>query len=280
MSQSHTCGPSASAPADRVVAEVAVTVDQWRSKHLVMSGVGVLTIAFFLAGIFFLPPLSRLDLPPLFTDATLPTSTPTSIPTVSVPESTPALLDEETSILLLHETFADSKVSSLDAGTNDYASFAFVDEAYRITVQESDAFVWSPCEGTFTDVTIATELIFTAGSEDTAAGILFRFQDEHNFYFFSISANGYYALDLLQNGRWESLVDWTRTAQVKPSGEPNQLRVEVVEDYIRLYSNDVLLDVISDDTFDDGKVALAVNTFEKSNVTIFFDNLFIWRDAL
>lgn len=251
--------------------------DWWQSRRHMLGGALILFL--LMMTIFSLGFLSGEAPTPLFGEAVMSTAVPTSIPATVTPGATPIVVDGEESILLLYETFTNPKISSLDAGVNDYASFAFVDEAYRINVRESDAFVWSPYEGTFDDVTITTELIFTTGSGDTAAGLLFRFQDENNFYFFNISANGYYALDLFQNGRWVSLVDWTRTTQVKSSGEPNQLRVEIVKDYIHLYVNDMLLDVVSDDTFAKGKVAFAVNTFEEHDVTVFFDNLIIWRDA-
>ncbi|MEM8530110.1 MAG: hypothetical protein AAGF95_04660 [Chloroflexota bacterium] len=249
----------------------------WLSRRRMLSGMVVLFL--ILMAIFSLGFLRGADHTPLSGEIVTPTATPTSVPVTVMPEATSVILNEEESVLLLHETFADPALSSLNTGMNDYASFAFVDETYRITVHEPDAFVWSPCEGIFGDVTIATELIFTTGSGDTAAGLLFRFQDEYNFYFFNISANGYYALDLFQNGRWVSLVDWTRTTQVRPSGEANQLRVEVVEDYIHLYINDMLLDVVSDDTFAEGNVAFAVNTFEEQDISVFFDNLIIWRDT-
>ena len=42
-------------------------------------------------------------------------------------------------------------------------------------------------------------------------GLIFRYVDSDNFYFFSISDDGSYRLDALVNDEWETLIDWTES---------------------------------------------------------------------
>ena len=62
---------------------------------------------------------------------------------------------------------------------------------------------------------------------------------------------------------------------INGTGQANTLRVETVDDTIRLYANDELLDEITDATFTRGKAAIGINTFDEQELTVTFDNLVI-----
>jgi hypothetical protein len=106
----------------------------------------------------------------------------------------------------------------------------------------------------FTDVTLSTRFKAVSGSEDRAAGIIFRIQDEDNFYILRANA-------LEDNVNIYKFVAGSRHAVKKgsakvPSGKWQELRVEVKGNDIRGYLNGKLVVEAHDDTFKAGKVGL------------------------
>jgi len=201
--------------------------------------------------------------------ARLPAATPH--PTVAPSTATPSGFHD----VLLEDRFDDPGHSSLTEDRTANATYAFAGGAYAIHVNTPKYIVWSPLDGVYGDAAVDIDATLDSGSEENAAGIIFRYQDEDNFYFFSISASGSYSLDLYKQNDRQALIDWTDSPAINGPGQKNHLRVEAVGDRIRLFVNGTLLDEISDDTWTTGKLALAVNTFSKGDTTFTFDNLIV-----
>jgi hypothetical protein len=106
----------------------------------------------------------------------------------------------------------------------------------------------------YTDVSVSTRFKPISGNEDRAAGIIFRVQDNDNFYILRANAlednvNIYkYAA-----GSRHDLKDGS--AKVV-SGQWQELRVEVKADRIRGYLNGKLVVEARDETFKAGKIGL------------------------
>jgi hypothetical protein len=176
--------------------------------------------------------------------------------------------------VLYSDDFADQQSSSIATATDDSSVRAFVDGGYSITVKKPNLLSWSPLRGSYDDV--ATEVDTTIdGPELSAAGLIFHFQDDNNFYMFRVAGDSSYKLDMYKDDEQKTLIDWTDEPLIKGPGEVNKLRVETKGDIIRLYVNGKLLDEISDGTFTRGKLALLTSTFDDPNVTVKFDNLVV-----
>lgn len=106
----------------------------------------------------------------------------------------------------------------------------------------------------FTDLTMSIRFKPVSGSEDRAAGIIFRVQDRDNFYILRANA-------LEDNVNIYKYVGGRRhdvnegSARV-PSGRWQELKVEVKGNSIRGYLNGRLVVEAHDDTFKAGKVGL------------------------
>src|SRR4029453_7807615 len=107
----------------------------------------------------------------------------------------------------LEDNFDNPSSSELTEETSDTATYTFVDGAYAISVQVPKYIVWSSYIGSHTDTDIAVDTTFDDGPLESAAGILFRYQDKDNFYYYRISADGSYSLVLYQAGERQVLVD-------------------------------------------------------------------------
>lgn len=106
----------------------------------------------------------------------------------------------------------------------------------------------------FTDVSVSTRFKPVSGNEDQAAGIIFRIQDENNFYILRANAledniNIYRYVGGSRQGIKEG------TGKVL-SGKWQELRVEVKGSAIRGYLNGKLVVETHDDTFKSGKIGL------------------------
>ena len=248
----------------------------WLAVGLIV-GLTLLTIIAFISAILLIgrSQLSVSSSRAPASSVSLSTALPT--PTIMARPTNRAALSFDT--VLLSDSFENPQMSSLGTGTSSSATYAFVDGAYQITVMKPQYIAWSPFSGSYRNVSVEVDILFDTTMNDTSAGLIFDYQNEKNFYFFSITADGHYALDLQHNGEWIALIDWTESPAIKAVGKSNRLRVEVLGDRIRLYVNDILLDEASDNTFNSGGMALAVNTFAKSDITVKFDNLLVKGSA-
>jgi hypothetical protein len=177
--------------------------------------------------------------------------------------------------VLLRDTFDDPFSSSLGEADDLSSRYAFEDGAYVIEVRDPETLVWSLFNGTYGDVSISVDSDTDRLGPIAAAGLIFHYQDEDNFYLFSVSNDGYYALELLENDEWVVLIEWTESDAIT-SGQ-NQIRLDLQGDRIGLYANGTLLEETRDPTFTSGEVGLAVSSFEQPAALIRFDNMTIRR---
>jgi hypothetical protein len=175
---------------------------------------------------------------------------------------------------LYSDNFDDEQSSDFTAETNESSVYKFADGVYQITVTKPKLLSWATMNGDYGDAAISVDASID-GPPASAAGLIFHYQDDKNFYIYSVDGEGRYELDVYKNDEPITLIDWTESSAIKPAGEINTLRVETSGDTIRLYANDKLLDEVSDSTIPNGKAALVVNTFDEPNVTVSFDNLVV-----
>jgi hypothetical protein len=178
--------------------------------------------------------------------------------------------------VLLEETFDDPAASDFAEDSDAASRYAFERGGYTIEVKEPETIVWARVDGAYDAARVSVDATIPAGADIAAAGLIFHYQDEDNFYLFSVSNDGYYALELLQNNEWVSLIDWTPSDAVRTAG--NRLEVATRADRIALYVNGELLEETADGTFTGGEVALAVSSLKDSTAEVSFDNLLIERN--
>ncbi|HEU4326284.1 MAG TPA: hypothetical protein VFS21_24300 [Roseiflexaceae bacterium] len=208
-----------------------------------------------------------------------PTPVPTAQPTPT-PQPSPASTATPSfrfGTALISDTLVSPAGGALGEGNAEAAEYRFAGDAYRISVKPAAYLAWSPLEDTYDDAAVEVGVRLLSGPPPTAFGIIFRFQDEDNFYFYNITADGYYALDMKKNGRWSALLDWARLPG--GGGRERRLRVELAGERMRLFLDGTLLDETSDDNFRRGRIALAVNTFDQGDAVVAFRNLLLQNKA-
>jgi hypothetical protein len=115
---------------------------------------------------------------------------------------------------------------------------------------------------------IATGKHILGSKAGSAWGVVFRVQDNDNYYWFRVTDNLFFAISAVQGSQWQILVDWTRTDAIKPNGI-NQLEVVARESHFTFLINGKIVSEVDDDRFRQGAVGLAVEGYTKGEKIVF-----------
>ena len=146
--------------------------------------------------------------------------------------------------------------------------------AFRITVNLPDYDFWTTPGLNFRDVHLEVDAGRLSGADDNRYGLVCRYQDAQNFYFFIISSDGYYAIGKVEEGV-RSLLGQEMMAfhpSINLGMSPNHLRADCIGDTLSLYVNDQPVAVARDTGFSSGDVGLLAGSFDQAGVEILFDN--------
>lgn len=247
-------------------AEIQATPPNNKLVWLLIGGISLLLLIFIGACVFIVISLSSFNINNVTT-----TSTPVVVePSTGGGGAVGSVIGGE---IVFRDDFENPADSNLGASEDSSARYAYEQGDYVIEVKEPELLVWALVDGSYRNVVIETSYSIPANSPGGAAGLIFRYQDEDNFYLFSVSNDGYYALELLEDNQWVTIIDWTQHEAINP--ENNRMRVELRGDEITLYVNDRRLEQTRDPTFTRGEVGLAVTSFDESGIIVRFDEITI-----
>jgi hypothetical protein len=160
-----------------------------------------------------------------------------------------------------------------DNGITDYES-----EGFRIHINEPNAYHWTNPSKKFTDTRIEVEATKLSGPEGNDFGIICRYQDDNNFYFFTISSDGYFAIAKLVDGV-ETLIGKEELGfdevTINSGETTNLIRADCKGSSLTLYANGKQLSKVQDTEFTSGDIGLIASTYEESGTDILFDNLIV-----
>ena len=145
---------------------------------------------------------------------------------------------------------------------------------YRITIFTSETNVWARPHLEFGDTLVQVLATKLNGPDDNVFGVLCRYQDALNFYFFLMSSDGYYGIGIYQDGE-EILLsnDAMLPSDVINQGEAtNHIRADCVGEELSLYINGVLVAQASATDWTRGDVGLIAGTYEIPGTDILFEN--------
>jgi hypothetical protein len=148
---------------------------------------------------------------------------------------------------------------------------------YRMLILKTNYDLWSVTGHAFKDVRVEAGATRIKGPLENRFGLVCRFRDSRNFYFFIISSDGYYAIGKVRDG--------TRTllgqAMMAPNpaialdNGPNHLRFDCVGLSLTAYVNDQVIAATGDADFPDGDVGLLTGTFNEPGVDVAFDHFVV-----
>ena len=150
--------------------------------------------------------------------------------------------------------------------------------AFHISINAENLVVWEVGDIDAADFLVEVDVSHYDGSLVNEGGLLFRYVDDENFYLFTVSSDGLYAVKKLEDDEITTLIDWTESDALE-TGErsTNRLMVLAEGDQFALFINEELVDEVVDDTFTEGSIALVAGSLDEYEVDIAFDNFALWH---
>jgi len=244
-------------------------------------GLIAMCLGVFIAGAFF---LFKPDMQSLIDEyfpsptATLPptpTSTPTPNPTIVAYQAAADYAANNWNVIITDTFENNANDWLLESSDDEFAStnYEIVDGKYRWEATAHQAFIgWvRPDMETLTDFYLSVDTRQENGPDTADFGLIFREDEDSNFYYFGISDGGEYVLYMLY-GEWSTLIDWTKTELIQ-SGRSNRITVIGEGSHFIFFINDQYLTEFTDDSIPEGLTALAVELSEEGDQGVFeFDN--------
>ena len=164
-------------------------------------------------------------------------------------------------------------------GTDQREEFdrGYKDGEYFIELHEPNWFAWADPGVQADDVTVEVDAHLTFGSQASHFGVLCRYTDEDNFYYFAVSADGYYAIFRRENGRELEVMTGDGegmifSSAIRTGEQTNHIQAVCQGDELSLYVNGGLLETITDATHSQGGVGLGVGSGLEGDARIQFDD--------
>ncbi len=178
--------------------------------------------------------------------------------------------------MLFEDDFSDTSSGwdrvNVDDGITDY-----VDGVYRIWVNSDNTDVWANPGLKFDDTIIEVQATKVGGPDDNDFGLICRYENESNFYFFIISSDGYYGVGKVLDGEQILLgeEELMSSDSIKIGNETNLIMADCVGSTLTLFANNSQLISVNDSSFASGDVGLLAGTFDIPGTDIHFDNFVV-----
>ncbi len=163
-------------------------------------------------------------------------------------------------------------VYSDEIGTTDY-----INDEYRIRVEEVQYDVWAFPYKDYANVDITVEARKEAGPDDNNFGVICRAETDESFYMGLVASDGYYVIQKMTPEGYERLSGeyFDYSDAINQGSATNTIRLTCVGDTITLYANGTQLASVQDTEFTAGDVGLLAGTFDTGGVDIRFDNFVV-----
>jgi hypothetical protein len=148
---------------------------------------------------------------------------------------------------------------------------------YRIRVGEAHEVLWSNPGLRLADGRIEVDATQISGPDDNTFGVLCRYQDARDFYFFLISSDGYVGIGKVAQGV-QTLISGarlTRSNAVRLGPLTNHIRGDCVANELILYVNGFRVAEAQDVSFTQGDTGLLAGTYDTAGADILFRNFLV-----
>lgn len=205
-----------------------------------------------------------------------PTSTPTSLPTLTATPPREDNLGEGD--ILYQDSFSTKQGWFIP--TTGRGSVNLSGGELNIIINEPPTFLYTVLEdqnfsGVYAEITASPSLC--TGKDEY--GMMFRAERNQSYYRYSLSCDGYVRLDRILGQQVLALQPWIRSASV-PTAAPSEVRLGVwaVDSELRLFINGEHQFTVQDDEIGNGSIGVFARAVGEKAVTVSFSDLVI-REA-
>ncbi len=183
--------------------------------------------------------------------------------------------------LLFQDDF-DSPRSGWGTDQREEFERGYEEGEYFVELHEPNWFAWTHPGMQFDDVSVEMNVYLASGSQGGHCGVLCRYTDVDNFYYFGISADGYYAIFRRTDGGDLEILTGDGSGMafspvIRTGGQINRVLAICRGDELGLYVNGELLETVTDDAHTQGDVGLGAGSGLEGDVRIQFDDFIVTR---
>ncbi len=152
---------------------------------------------------------------------------------------------------------------------------------YQIEVLAPNINVWAVNGPPLAEAKIEATARTAAGTANNLFGVICRYRDDKHFYFFALSADGYYAIGkVIEEDKKPRLVkltgnDFQPSDKILTGAAANRITAICAGQTLTLIANDAPIAQATDADFTEGKAGLLAGTFNDAPTDVRFDNLVI-----
>lgn len=165
-------------------------------------------------------------------------------------------------------------------GKDAESDFRLENGSYIIENNLDNQMFWSNAGISAADVIIDVDITFVESPQEADAGVICRYQDLDNFYYFTIGNDGYYSVTKVYQDE-EYLVGMDEMLYsdfINTDGMTNHVQASCIGNTFTLKVNGQTLVTGTDtDLPGAGDIALLNYTYDEPNLTIAFDNLVVTK---
>lgn len=179
--------------------------------------------------------------------------------------------------ILFRDSF-DNPRSGWGEDQRDQFERGYQNGEYVIELRAPNWFAWAHPRAQFTDVSVEVDAYLASGAPDGHFGVLCRYVDADNFYYFAVGADGYYAIFKRAAGDVRILTGDGSGMLPSPAvraGARNHVRAVCQGDSLSLYVNGEIVATVSDDTLTRGYVGLGAGSGPGGNTLVKFDDFLV-----
>jgi hypothetical protein len=179
---------------------------------------------------------------------------------------------------LFEDDFEDEG-SGWGADNRDGFDRDYGDGVYYFDLRASNWLAWAHPGRRFGDVSIEVDAHVASDARDGHYGVLCRYQNADSFYYFAVSADGYYAIFRRAEGGMSILTGdgggMLSSPHIKTGTQVNHVLGVCDGDELSLYVNGQWLETVVDDAYAQGDVGLGASSGPEGNARIVFDNFIV-----
>jgi hypothetical protein len=126
-------------------------------------------------------------------------------------------------------------------------------------------------------VRIEADTLKQGGTDVNRIGLVCRYTDPQNYYFFIVSTDGFYGLGKVTGGAATLLgmTEMQRAEVIQPQGGVNHLRADCIGETLTLYDNGRELAQVSDPDHVSGDAGTFAGTADQAALDVVFDNFVV-----
>jgi hypothetical protein len=178
---------------------------------------------------------------------------------------------------LFQDDFEDPG-SGWGADQRDGFDRGYDEGVYFFNLLASNWLAWTSPGKDFDDVSVEVNARVASGAQDGHYGVLCRYKDADNFYYFAVSADGYYAIFRRDEGDMEMLTaggGMLSSPHIKTGNQVNRVLGVCKGNDLSLYVNGQWLATVTDDAHARGDVGLGASSGPSGGTRIVFDDLVV-----